>query len=684
MENWTIHFDPLLSGIYMAALMGASIMVIAMAILGRRNNLFLRTLALAAFMLVLMNPVLLKEKRKSVKDVAVLLVDESPSQAFGKRKENTDAMLSYLQGKLQNREDIDLRVVRNAETGKLTRETRLFGSLDQALSDVPATRRAGTIILSDGQIHDIPSNPEAIKQYGPVHLLLSGDKKEIDRQIVLLEAPPYGITGQSITARFKVEDSNGKGKQARVTINDFDKEGYSLNVKTGEEQTIDLPITNAGQNIFEISVDNLDNEITLSNNKSVFIVNGVRDRLKVLLVSGRPYTGGRTWRDMLKSDPGVDLVHFTILREPEKLDMTPQHEMSLIAFPFRELFEVKLYDFDLIIFDRYNLNRILPDYYFENIARFVKEGGGLFIVSGPEYAGKDSIASTSLASVISANPTGKIFKESFKPTINENGLKHPVTEDLENTENWGKWLRQVEIKPTKESEVLMTGAQNTPLLVLSRQGEGRVAQLASDHIWLWSRGYDNGGPSTLFLRRIVHWLMKEPELDEEALNITVADNIINVQNRNFNEQSPQVEMTKPDGSTEIINLKQTDKGLLETTIEADQLGIYGFKNSANQTRFAVVGDLNAPELASVIATAKKLDPVIKSTNGGTLWINENTAPSIRFLSGAKNYAGSNWIGLRKNNDYTLTGVQSLPLLNKWISALLLISLLSLTWWREGR
>ena len=109
-------------------------------------------------------------------------------------------------------------------------------------------------------------------------------------------------------------------------------------------------------------------------------INGVRDRLRVLLVSGEPHAGERTWRNLLKSDASVDLVHFTILRPPEKQDGVPVDELSLIAFPTRELFIEKIEDFDLIIFDRYRRRGILPSLYLENIAQLRpqrRRGAGL-------------------------------------------------------------------------------------------------------------------------------------------------------------------------------------------------------------------------------------------------------------------------------------------------------------------
>ena len=681
-----INFDPLIPTIWLAGIIGAALVILVFSALFHKRGIILRTLATAAFILALLNPALLQEERKPVKDVAVIIVDNSPSQSFGERRARTDETLAYLQNELAGRDDLDLRVIYAPKDQSLTRETRIFGALDQALSDIPLKRRAGVIVLTDGQIHDLPKNTELYKQYGPFHALLSGNHREQDRQILLTQAPTYGIVGDTVQLKYKVIDSGfgaGKPTIAQVTINGFAQGEERRSVPVGEEQTLDLPITNAGQNIFQLSVDTLPNELTMANNKAALIVGGVRDRLKVLLVSGRPYTGGRTWRDLLTSDPGVDLVHFTILREPTKMDATPQKELSLIAFPFRELFEIKLYDFDLIIFDRYRLSRILPARYFENIARYVREGGGLLISSGPDFAGKDSLYTTALGSVLPAAPTDKLFQKSYKPALNDNGRIHPVTEELTTTSSWGPWLRQVGLS-TGSGDTLMTGIDNAPLLILDRVAKGRVAQLASDHIWLWSRGYEGGGPATTLLRRIVHWLMKEPDLDETALDIEVDGSTIYLTSRNFNNDSAKIEMTKPGGATETILLEKGKDNLYPAKITAEELGIYGFENASGQKRFAMIGDLNPPELSAVITTEEPLTPIMNSSGGGAIWMMDHPRPNIRFREKTRNYAGSNWLALRQNNDFIVTGSKTIPLLPLWLTAFVLIALTTLAWWREGK
>ncbi len=692
----TIHFAPLLPEGALYALAALAVLLCLASLFLYKRAILWRSAGAAAFILILLNPSLIEEKRESVPDVAVIVVDRSPSQDNGARTSRTDTALSYLRKQLDQQSDLELRVVESsAPSDALAQETRLFDKLDQTLSDIPVKRRAGVIFLTDGQIHDIPKAPERFSDYGPVHGLLTGEKNERDRQLVILEAPAYGIVGQPVTIKYKVEDTDPEQDDyATVLIRQNNKEPRLDLVPLNIEQTLQVTMEHAGQNIFDIETSAVDKEITEANNRAPIIVNGVRDRLRVLLVSGQPHAGGRTWRNLLTSDPGVDLVHFTILREPNKLDATPQNELSLIAFPFRELFEVKLYDFDLIIFDRYRLNRILPNYYFGNIARYVKEGGALLEASGPSFATKNSIYTTALKNVLPAFPTGQVIEHSFKPSLTKTGKRHPVTQNLlwsgadsrkksaKSGPKWGSLLRQVVVTPTS-GDILMSGAEKQPLLILDRVGEGRVAQLTSDQIWLWSRGFEGGGPQAELLRRLAHWLMKEPELEENALEVQVDGNNILIRRRTLTEKEMSATMTKPDGTQESLSLTSANDGFLEARITAETLGIYTIDDGTQQ-HFAIVGDLNPPELRRVKTSPDLLAPLSQTSKGRITWLSETPEPSIRLLPPGRRYGGSNWIGLRQSHSHNVTGIKSRPFLPSWLYMLSLLALLISVWWFEGR
>ncbi len=687
-----MHFSPVIDPLWLwgIGVIGAALLVLS--VLVYRRGIILRSGAFIVFILALLNPSLIKEERNYVKDVGIIIVDESHSQALQSRDVRTNDALSYLENELSQNDMIEYRVIKAPKDGAFSGRTDLFGALDQAFSDVPEKRRAGVVFITDGRIHDAPRNEASFKAYGPVHALLTGTKNELDRRVTVTNAPAYGLVGKDTTIKFRVEDTkNIRAKNARVTLTLHDGSTQSDYVQIGEEHSFTVPLDHPSQNIFTLEVEKIDDELTYANNKTAVIINGVRDRLKVLLVSGIPHTGERTWRDLLTSDPGVDLVHFTILREPDKFDYTPKSELSLIAFPFQELFEVKLYDFDLIIFDRYRVNNILPRRYFENIARYVREGGAFLEASGPAFAGEQSIYDTPLADILPALPTGDITEQGYRPQITPLGRSHPVTQSLvwnkknNDAPDWGKWLRYINIDPLR-GDVLMSAAnQSQPLLVLDRVGQGRVAQISSDHIWLWSRGYDGGGPHAELLRRIVHWLMKEPELDERAMDVSVSRDLITAHKRAIdNTRNETIAMTLPDGSMKTVEMTINSQGILEYKHNAEDLGIYAFEDINGTRRLAIVGDLTSPEMNGVTTTDKVLKPIIEESGGTAIWLNEIPQPVLRFVGNSNRFGGSNWIGFKRNNDFTITGVHDTPLLPEWAILLLLFSALIYTWWAEGR
>jgi len=690
-----IDFAPVVSVQTLYLLAGISAALLLASFFLYRRGLVPRAVCAAIFILFLANPAFVHEDRKPASDTVVIAVDRSPSQKFGKREDRTQAALAYLQSELKKFENLDVRVVNSEEsrTGP-TRETRIFSAINETIADVPLPRRAGVVLLTDGQIHDIPPDAMRYADMGPVHALLSGEKKERDRRLVIIEAPAYGIVGQQATIKYRIEDSdkNAWPDEASIALRqDGDSNQERRDIATvGEDRSFTVTIGHAGQNVVDIETPTMDDEITPANNRVPVIINGVRDRLRVLLVSGQAYPGEKTWRDLLTSDAGVDLVHFTILREPDKIDMTPQRDLALIAFPFEELFEVKLYDFDLIIFDRYRLNHILPNFYFGNIARYVKEGGALLEASGPSFAGPESVYSTDLKSILPARPTGRVINGAFTPELTDKGHRHPVTQDLKwnastsdaSTASWGPWLRQVAVQ-TLSGDILMDGAQSLPLLILDRVGKGRVAQLSSDQIWLWSRGYKGGGPQAELLRRLAHWLMKEPELEESALEASITNGQLLIRRRSLSDMNLSITITTPDEKKSIATLEPGKDGFLETSIPAPQLGVY-IVDDGTSRRFVLSGDINPPELSAVTTTASVIQPVLDATKGGAVWLAEDPQPAINILPPGRDYAGRNWIALRRSGASTITGVKLIPIMPSWAWALALLGVILSGWWLEGR
>lgn len=689
MSGTTIEFAPLLPWIAIAILGAAALLLSGLGLYARANGALLRTAAFAVLILTLLNPSLVAEERDPLKDVAVVLVDVSPSQSVGNRRDQVAEALQAIENATKKYSDsLDLRVIRVGQDGLVAADqgTRLLAPLKRALSDVPARRVAGAILLTDGQVHDVPAEIQSEGLPVPLHVLLSGRRGEVDRRLIVVKAPAFGIVGKEQEMTIRIEDNASlPADKATLTIRRDGGDATSSVAPIGTDHKLSFTLSHGGPTVFEIEVAPGPNELTRINNRAVITINGVRDRLRVLLVSGEPYAGERTWRNLLKSDPSVDLIHFTILRPPEKQDGTPINELSLISFPTRELFEVKIADFDLVIFDRYRRRGVLPPSYLRNIVDYVADGGALLEAVGPTFAGPFSIYRTPLGKALPGEPTGEIVDRGFRPKVTEMGQRHPVTASLPGDRpgkdpDWGRWYRQIDVA-VKQGRVLMNGADERPLLILDRFGEGRVAQLNSDHIWLWARGHDGGGPQAELLRRLAHWLMKEPELEENDLRAIAKGERLEITRRDIDAEARDISVTGPDGKVSQVTLEAKRDGLYTGSLPIKQSGLYRISDG-DRIFMAVAGSLNPVEFADISASADHLSPLSKAAGGAVRWL-EDGIPNLRRVAPNRNTAGRDWVGLVANEDYIVTGVNVVPLLPALIVLLLALGTTALAWRREG-
>jgi hypothetical protein len=639
-----------------------------------------RMLAAGFILLALSNPSLRIEERQGLSDIVLIVVDETSSHGLAERAAQTDLVLNQLQERISN-ENRDIEILR-VKDGEKNSGTLIFSEIRQALSDIPTNRLGGIFIISDGQAHEsFLGFPIDV----PVHHIVIGEKRRFDRKLSVLNAPAFGIIGESVPMVLRVDDldneENAQSQSARIYARVGSGRIIEFSVPIGEDTELRVNVGNAGQNIIEFWIDPLKDELTDQNNRSVVVVNGVRDRLRVLLVSGAPHPGGRVWRNLLKSDSSVDLVHFTILRPPAKQDGVPVSELSLIAFPTRELFMEKIDDFDLIIFDRYKRRGILPRSYFENIARYVRDGGAILVAAGPDFASANSIYRSPLQDVLPAAPSARVIEERYVPAVTDLGDRHPVTRGLPQQDNWGAWLRQIELIPER-GQTLMTGVDGRALLTLDRVGTGRVALLASDHAWLWYRGYEEGGPQQEFLKRLAHWLMKEPELEEESITVTIEGEKVEVRQQSLSETLEPANMRTPNGAISVINMEPSGPGEFAGAFVTPEQGIFEIRSNGIQRVFAK-GAANPIEFFDPRPSLDVIAPLVSATKGAQIWALDGL-PTIRETRSGRIAAGRNWMGVVKNNAFATLGVRQSPLLPPWLYLLLALGTAVLGWLREGR
>ena len=687
--SFGLAFSPLVPIEYVWVGAALAAIIAALLLFVRARGWPVRMLALALMVLALANPSLTREDRDPLTSVAVVVVDKSPSQGFGDRTTQTEAVRAAVAQRLGRIPGVEMRVVEAGEADGETDGTHLFSALNATLADVPPDRVAGAIFITDGRVHDVPADAGALGFAAPVHALITGSANERDRRVALIAAPRFGIVGQSQTISFKVEDEGTRPSAAQVKIS---RDGELLEQRTvnpGQQVDVQVQIPHGGPNIVEIEAAPLEGELTLVNNRAVVSIDGVRDKLRVLLVSGEPHAGERTWRNLLKSDANVDLVHFTILRPPEKQDGTPINELSLIAFPTRELFQQKINEFQLIIFDRYARQGVLPIIYFDNIARYVHDGGAVLVAAGPDYASPTTIWRTPLDAVLPAEPTGRTTEAAFRPQLTDLGKRHPVTRGLEGSNedppHWSRWFRIVDTRSAHGTTV-MSGPDDKPLLVLSREGAGRVALLLSDHIWLWARGYEDGGPHLDLLRRLSHWLMQQPDLEEEALRLFANGRDLVVQRQTMADSVSEVTLTAPSGATRTVVLDPVEPGVWRKTIEANEIGLWR-ATDGKLTTLANVGPANPREFTEVTSTTDVVGPLATATGGSARRLDPGdglTIPRVLAVRSTDTFEGADWIGLKMRDASVVRGIGVLPIFTGLLGMLLLLGSLAVTWAREGR
>ncbi|QLF70999.1 hypothetical protein FE840_016390 [Peteryoungia desertarenae] len=688
----TISFVPFIPWSIIAALAALAIGLSALGFFRRIRGTAVRLAASAAVLAALANPLLLQEDREALTTVVPVIVDRSQSQQIPERIAATDRAVEDVRERLSRFSNVEPRIVEVADPATSdSPSTKLFEALSTAITDVPPARVGGAIFISDGQIHDVPAGQEALTFNAPVHGLITGKAGEFDRRIEILRAPRFGIVDEEQELTFRVfDDGSTSDLPADVNVRINGEDLGTIPAEVGRETPFAFRVPRGGNNVLEFSVAGTPGEVTDINNRAIHLIEGIRENLRVLLVSGEPHAGERAWRNLLKSDASVDLVHFTILRPPEKQDGTPINELSLIAFPTRELFVEKINDFDLIIFDRYQHRGVLPILYYDYIAEYVRNGGALLIAAGPEHAGEDSIAITPLASVLPAAPTGNVHEAGFYPRLSEQGERHPVTRGLEGSTaeppQWGRWFRSVDVE-ADEGETVMTAADGRPLLVLDRAAEGRVAMLLSDQGWLWARGFEGGGPHVSLYRRIAHWLMKEPELEEEALKARASGRTLEITRQTIGNAPGEATITAPSGETRTVPLSEIAPGLYRAEQRMTETGLFTVSNGDFST-LVHVGAVDAPEFKAMISTTELLQPIASATRGLLTRLDNGDGaeriPDILPVRGEIRVSDDRRMLIRLTDETVLKGVNTLPLFAGFAGLAALLMAVSAMWWREGR
>lgn len=685
--DWSLHvqpFFPLWAMVLIALLICA---LTASTLFFARRAILPRLVFGALLIAALCNPQLVKTQRAQQNSVGLLVVDDSDSQRVAQRLASVENTVEALLAKAAKLPNFDWHVVRysdGATQKSANGGTRLGSLLRDGIAAIPAAQNAGIVIVTDGQIEDAerlqPSQADV-----PIHTLMTGSRTFFDRRLLVSEEPAFAEVGKPRTLVFEVEDIGFSAiDSAKIRWQMNEEDPQEMLVRPGQPAQLTFTPTHRGLNSLDISVEERSGEVTTLNNRITLAISGVRNRLRVVLVSGEPYQGERLWRSTLKSDPSVDLVHFTILRLPTSRDVTPVSELSLIPFPTQELFEENLTKFDLVIFDRYSMRGVLQQRYLANLASYVRQGGALLVAVGPEYGRDLSLYTTPLGDVLPVAPRGEILDAPFRPLVTPLGKRHPVTKGLLATApqtKWGPWYR-LSAGTAMAGQTIMSGPLDLPLVVLDRQGKGRIAMMMSDQSWVWGRGIDGGGPYTTLIRRLVHWLMAEPDLEEEHLSARVDGQTLTVTRRSLRGPSSPVEIEAPDGSVTALALKQVDPGVYEGSLSQAKPGLYRLSDDSGST-VASVGAVSRAEVERLEPTDAVMALASQASGGGVYWVEERL-PELRLVSNDERLFAREWIGLNDRSKGAIARIARTPLLPPWAWLLLLSGALLASWWRESR
>lgn len=691
----TFEWSPYLSQLYYGLIVAMAVVVILFAFLRKMRDFAWRAVFLALLALVLLNPIVLNEIRQGLPDKLVIVVDDSASQIFGGRDKVAAMAVEHIKAALAREKNIEPVIIHSGATSDGDESTDLFEVLRDNMASIPSSQVAGTVFVTDGQVHDVPKDLGALARLGPFHTVLTGTKDEFDRKVTVVSAPKYGVLNEDIRIKIRLDVFGRKAQGATtMTVRQDGQTVAPVAIAAGQEKEMVFRVAHSGQNIFEFVIPPEEGELSKTNNTTAVIVNGIRDRMRVLLVSGNPHMGERAWRNLLKSDPSVDLVHFTILRylDSRPYDPTPTSQLSLVDFPVDELFRKKIKDFDLIILDRFqNQNYIMPSAYFSSIAGYIRGGGALLMALGTADTKWRQPTGVLLNSEVDGvlpvmRMNGESLRYPFRPELTQLGKRHPITADLMRQfpadHAWGQWYAQADVHHSR-GQSLMNGLNDKPLLVIDKVGMGRVAVLTSDNVWLWGKSMGQEGPYTEMLRNVAHWLMKEPELEDDFIKAEAKGRTITVSQRDLTPGEKKVLMTTPSGKQELVAMSDKTPGWIRAHVVARESGIYSFDNGVKKA-FVVIGAAINQEFADVHTTEEKMLPVTEATQGAMIWFQENqdfelrnAKPDTRILG------GSDWMGMKRNEAYTIDNIESLSLLPNALSLLLIIAGILWAWWRES-
>ncbi len=522
--------------------------------LGQTRALILSLLRLGAISVLVafaLNPSLVTKKKHHISPSIAILVDTSQSMGQSDSPEKITRLgaakallldgVQPILSSLSEKYEVNLYgladSLRSLEPGELgsLNAGGPKGNVNEALKEI-SEKNSIALLLSDGNV--IWDENQA-QQFPTLSVPVGSQEAYRDILINGIKAPPLAFRDRAVVIDVTLKGHGYAGLTLPVLLKESDRLLTANNVRIpadSEEVTTTLSFTpnEIGQKKLSISVPQQVDENILSNNQINFSVKVVRDKTRVLMVSGSPSMNYRFMRTALKSDPSIDLLSFVILRSPSDILNVPTHEMSLIPFPVETIFVKELTSFDLVIFDNFDYSIYLSPQHLESLRNFVKDSeGGFAVIGGPKlfYEGEYT-----LSPIEDMLPFRFVEKDIYRRDgplgvrLSQAGTQHPMMRFSDNflrddMDPQGFWqemppLDGMNLMEAKSaSTVLLESVQGIPwpILIISEYGKGRVLTLATDDAWKWYMGLVARGEGNQPYLRLVHtmvrWLTKDPNLD---------------------------------------------------------------------------------------------------------------------------------------------------------------------------
>jgi uncharacterized membrane protein len=463
--------------------------------------------------------------------------DLEPSSATALQKATPDGPESNLSEALENLGDkVDLDnlggvvvISDGIDTGGIGRRVHRGESLDDttlsALEELDAPINTLSVADDDG-LKDVAVARVLHDDFAFVHNKVSID---VDLQVI-------GLEDTTIPVSLRREGELLQSREIAVTE---DKTRYRV--------TFEFVPKRIGKEIYSVSVPEFSDEVLLENNISHFLLNVIRDKVRVLQVVGRPSWDERFLRRLLKQNPNFDLISFFILRTDESVHLASESELSLIPFPTRELFEEELGSFDLVIFQNFNFGPYNMRRYLSEISQFVRDGGGFVMIGGDLSFASGGYANTPIEDILPVELPGGVSPEStvdyehFKPEVTDAGMSHPITQlAFDPQSNRRIWSELPAFRGTNivtqarpnatvlaRHPTLRSYGENMPVIAVQEVEDGRAMALTSDSTWRWAFEHvGQGGTSReyqVFWNSAIRWLIKDPAL--KLIRVEIPDDV---------------------------------------------------------------------------------------------------------------------------------------------------------------